>query len=92
MICPMLRRLVNWIMTVAVAVNVLVGCTPLPLNRNPAPEAWISTPETRIVSNEIFDACISPVCSSDGCNYFVLGIKNKSNNNIEIDWNDFIYK
>jgi hypothetical protein len=78
-------------MTVAVAVNVLVGCTPLPLNRNPAPEAWISTPETRIVSNEIFDAYLSPVCSSDGCYYFVLGIKNKSNNNIEIDWKKTLY-
>lgn len=43
-------------------------------------------------ANQYFDTKLIPNCSADGiCNSFVLEIKNKSDKNIELNWNKTLY-
>jgi hypothetical protein len=60
---------------------------------------WKSAPEKAVVENSSFSAELVPNCAGqqgvflefDGCMSFELSIKNKTNGNIELDWNKSLY-
>lgn len=77
-----------WI--VLLSIIVLSGC----LNRQAV--IWKSDPEVRSVSNEYFDAAITPKDTymgvlGDGFNAFILHITNKTDKNIELNWSKTLY-
>ncbi len=80
-----MKRFASLVVSAVIAVTVLIGCAMGPRY------VWNSAPETRTVSNDIFDAQLSPVCTSSGCVSFVLTIKNKSDKNIELNWNKTLF-
>ena len=53
-------------------------------------EYYRSTPRTQTVENNYFAASISPLCS-DSCKSFSLTIRNKTDKDIEVDWNKTLY-
>jgi hypothetical protein len=54
--------------------------------------AWNSDPTYRSIDNEYFTAEISPAfCDSRGCKAFRLTVKNKTNTNLELNWNKTLY-
>jgi hypothetical protein len=69
----------------AVALVSLVGCATSP------PVQWKSEPETATVENEQFIAQIKPVWQYGTCRGFVLTIVNKTDKNIEVNWNKTLY-
>lgn len=52
---------------------------------------WQSVPAQAQVSNDYFDADITPVCNSEGCQAFRLRLLNKTDRNIEVNWNKTLY-
>jgi len=53
---------------------------------------WKSDPANPSVENELFSASISPSsCDNWGCESFRLTVRNKSNKNLELDWNKTLY-
>ena len=66
-----------------VAFSILNGCIPS--------HVWKSQPEIQKVRNTAFDAEISPCCSSAGCASFVLKVRNKTDRNLEIDWDKTLF-
>jgi len=89
-------RHVSWL----VLVVMLVTSCAAPIQQV---EYWQSEPRTQRVSNEYFDAELTPIFSSDlsypefynliypGCAIFNFSLKNKSDKDIEIDWNKTLY-
>lgn len=55
------------------------------------PYVWKSRPAKQEVSNDYFDAKLSPICSSWGCKAFLLSLENKTNKNLEFNWNKTLY-
>lgn len=66
--------------------SLLFGCAGLD-SRPP----WKSTPNQAIADTSIFRATITPACTGYGCSGFVLSIKNKTDKNLELDWNKTLY-
>jgi len=53
---------------------------------------WVSEPATATVDNPFFTAQLTPRCGGyGGCNSFSLIIRNKTDKNIEINWNKTLY-
>ncbi len=54
---------------------------------------WHSVPAQQQVSNEYFNADITPIChtASYGYQEFRLSIQNKTDKNIEVNWNKTLY-
>jgi hypothetical protein len=53
---------------------------------------WKSDPEVATVDNEFLTVSIRPVCHEwIGCNSFVLRIVNKTEKDIEVNWNRTLY-
>ena len=51
-------------------------------------DVWKSDPANRSINNEYFTAEISPApCGQSGCEVFRLTVKNKTNKNLELNWN-----
>ena len=64
-------------------VFLLVACAPT--------KSWKSEPSMKKVSNEFFDASITPIYRFNGYKGFVIGILNKTSGNIEVDWSNSFY-
>ncbi len=61
-----------------------------------ATQQWISQPDKASLENEYITAEVVPTCVSDniyaaGCRAFRLSVTNKSQNNIEVNWNKTLY-
>ena len=83
-----MKRLAGLIVIAVVAVTVLIGCATGPRHRF----IWKSDPEVRSVSNEYFDAKLTPVfVENQGYVGFALEIKNKTEKNIEVNWNKTLF-
>ncbi len=52
---------------------------------------WKSDPVNPSIENEYFGAKISPSCTSWGCSSFILTVTNKTNKNLELNWNKTLY-
>jgi len=52
---------------------------------------WKSEPVMNLVGNDYFAAEISPICTSWGCESFALRITNKTDKNLELNWNKTLY-
>jgi len=52
---------------------------------------WKAVPENPKAENATFSAEITPICSSDGCDGFMLSVVNKTQSTIELDWNKTLY-
>lgn len=52
---------------------------------------WVSNPSAATVSNSVFSATLTPVCTGYGCSGFILSIQNKTDQNLELDWNKTLY-
>jgi len=53
---------------------------------------WKSDPPNRSIENEYFTAEISPYpCHNSICSAFRLTVKNKTNKNLELNWNKTLY-
>jgi hypothetical protein len=54
---------------------------------------WKSVPSNSSIENEYFTAEISPASCDDywGCEAFGLTVKNKTNKNLELNWNKTLY-
>ncbi len=64
----------------------LAGCAGL------APPQWVSKPDVATVDNEQFTVHLKPVCGGyGGCESFILSIVNKTDKNIEVNWNKTLY-
>lgn len=52
---------------------------------------WTSEPET--VNGQLagVNVLISPVCTGYGCEYFLLDLKNTTEFDVEVDWNNTLY-
>lgn len=61
------------------------GCVPIPQYMT------TSTPLIQTVENEYFTASLSPMFSYGSCISFTLLVKNKTEKDIEIDWNKTSY-
>jgi hypothetical protein len=71
---------------VVFGLSLLFGCVGL------TPRApWTSAPYQATADNSIFNATIKPVCTGYGCPAFVLSIENKTDKNLELDWNKTLY-
>ena len=72
----------------AVTLISLAGCA----GTIPPPAHWKSVPDIAMVENERFRAQLKPVFGkSGGCEAFVLGIVNKTDKNIKVNWNKTLY-
>ena len=66
--------------------SLLFGCAGL------GPRApWTSVPDKAMADNSIFSATIKPFCTEYGCRAFMLNIENKTDTNLELDWNKTLY-
>lgn len=73
------------ILLFAVLVTLISGCVTTRY-------VWKSDPVNRSIENEYFTAEISPAsCDSWGCEAFRLTVKNKTNKNLELNWNKTLY-
>lgn len=53
---------------------------------------YIASPFVQTSSNDFFEAEITPLCpNGKGCKFFELEIKNKTDKDIELDWNKTLY-
>ena len=66
-----------------VVVFLVTACAPT--------KSWKSEPSMKTVSNDFFDASITPIYRFNGYKGFVLNIHNKITEKIEIDWNNTFY-
>ena len=66
----------------------LIGCAGLGF---PMPEKWVSTPATATVENPAFTASITPRCHGLGCEAFTFTLVNKTEKNLELDWNKTLF-
>jgi hypothetical protein len=57
----------------------------------PRPWIWKSDPEVQSVSNDFFDAQITPAWVTYGTKSFRLTIKNKTEKPIELNWNKTLF-
>lgn len=71
----------------------LIILTTLAISGCATDPIWKSTPAKTQVENSLFIAELTPVCPGGyyGCNSFEIAIKNKTNSNIELDWNKTLY-
>ncbi len=51
----------------------------------------VATPRSKFPANPYFTAEIKPVCKTYFCYSFILTVENKSNTELEIDWNRSYY-
>jgi hypothetical protein len=71
-----------------------LGCAtpPYPLPVPATMESWEDMPSQQTLSNDFFDVQVKPVCKSHGwCTSFILTLKNKTDNNLELNWNKTLY-
>ena len=74
-----------------VLIALVSGCASM-LPTPKATYSWQSDPEYSSIDNEFFTAEISRTfCGPNGCKAFRLTIKNKTNKNLELDWNKTLY-
>jgi hypothetical protein len=71
---------------VVFCLSLLFGCAGM----GPRP-LWTSAPVQATADNSIFSATIKPICTGYGCEAFVLSIQNKTDKNLELDWNKTLY-
>lgn len=79
-----MKRCAGLIVSAVIAVTVLGGCMPRPW-------IWKSDPAMQSVSNDFFDAQITPVWVTYGTKSFLLTIKNKTEKTIELNWNKTLF-
>jgi hypothetical protein len=78
--------LLSWI--TAVTLVSLVGCA----GTLAPPAHWKSVPDIVVIENRQFRVQLKPVWGSHGgCEAFVLGVVNKTNKSIKVNWNKTLY-
>lgn len=53
--------------------------------------SWKSEPPSQISDNPYFSTQLSADCGTSGCKGFMLVIRNKTNKNLELNWNKTLY-
>lgn len=84
----MKKHICFWGSLAILASSVVAGCAGLGL---PMPERWLSTPATATVENAAFTASITPRCHGLGCEAFAFTLVNKTDKNLELDWNKTLF-
>lgn len=72
-----------------IAALLLAGCAEL--LGLPPPQQWASQPERVTVQNDTFLATLEPGCLEFGCKAFALTLTNKTDKNLEVDWNKTLF-
>lgn len=75
----------------AVVVTMVLGILAI-LGSAAAPQQQYVPPRTASASNQYFEATVSTTgCAAGGCKAFDLTITNKTNKDLEVDWNKTLY-
>lgn len=73
----------------ATAVLALTGCAQM--LGLPPPQQWTSEPPMVTVDKELYTVTVAPGCRDFGCKAFALTLMNKTDKNLEIDWNKTLF-
>ncbi len=76
----------NRAVKITILLFVLTGCTPMPM------KTWTSSPEIQTTGNQYYTVELEPVKNDHAFfEMFRLTVENKTDNNLEIDWNNTRY-
>ena len=76
----------NRAVKITIILFVLTGCTPMPM------KTWTSSPEIQTTGNQYYEVKLEPVKNDYAFfEMFRLTVENKTDNNLEIDWNKTRY-